>query len=579
MSSAAVRCSGFGDPLIRTLEAWLNRSDPGSIRLIKGTLAPAAGGFEPAHAAVHVDDKVAPDGTPATAQWLLAESWWAGDFEKPPFTKLAGWLLTTGAWTILIHAARPAFRRPRRKWGIVVAVMRMLLAIPLAWLLQIIVVLVSLLAWVPVPKFRQLLSNLLLRLSGTLGDSYVFLESPIQRAAAIETTRASLAWVADRSEKVVVLAHSQGAAIAYDALMLTRERDSRTYGKVELFLTFGSGISKLTELEATSGTDSVRGVRIALLFALYCLVTFPRALGNAGDSLVFWSFMYGVVPLMMLAGTVVEALRACRTAVRTLEHATLNPVRWLDFYSSRDPVPNGPLRDTSQDDRFASIEVVNRRSRVSDHTSYWDNRDEFVLRLLREIDAVAETNLVSADDRTSADAPTLRRRRVAALSIARLAAFAGLPVLAYALRGLLSGFGADLLSAMAANPLTETIAKAVAGGGKLLVTPFVSVGHVNPATMASLGHGLVSASILVLIVWIWYTYCTALAWAAWDRQQFDRLCRPPREEGLLELYGPALTVLGVAAVPLCVSNCEFSRRILDKATFARRRHLPYAGHA
>jgi hypothetical protein len=557
--------TGFGDPLISTLEAWLNRTDRGSIRPIKGTLAPAAGGFEPAHAVVHVDCKGAPEGTPATASWLLTESWWAGDFEKPPFTKLAGWLLTTGAWAILIHAARPAFRRPRSKRGIAVAVMRTLLAIPLAWLLQIVVVLVSLLAWVPVPKFRLLLSNLLLRLSGTLGDSYVFLESPIQRAAAIETTRASLAWVADRSEKVVVLAHSQGAAIAYDALKLTRERDPQTYDRVKLFLTFGSGISKLTELEATSRTESVRFVRIALLFALYCLVTGPRALQNAGDSLGLWSVMYGVAPLMMLTVAIREALRACRTAVDELEHATLKPVRWLDFYSSRDPVPNGPLRETSHDQLFTSVEVVNRRSVVSDHTSYWDNRDEFVLRLLREIDGVAETNLVSADDLASADPPMSRRRRVAALSIARLAAFAGLPVLAYALRDLLSGFGASLLSTMAANPLTETIAKAAAGAGKLLVTPFVSLGHVNPATMASLGHGLVAASILVLIVWIWYTYCTALAWAAWDRQQFDRLCQPHREEALLERYGPALTVSGVAAVPLLMglAAIRFPQRAND----------------
>lgn len=557
--------TGFGDPLIRTLEAWLTGSGRGTIRPIKSALSPAAGGFEPAHAAVNVDYKVAPDGKPATAQWLLTESWWAGDFEKPPFAKLAGWLLTTGAWAILIHAARPAFRRPRTKRRIVVAVTRTILAIPLAWLLQIFVVLVSLLAWVPVPKFRQLLSNLLLRLSGTLGDSYVFLESPIQRAAAVETTRASLEWVADRTEKVVVLAHSQGAAIAHDALVLTRERDPRTYDKVELFLTFGSGISKLKELEATSRTESVRFVRIALLFALYCLVTFPRALQNAGDSLLFWSLMYGLAPLMMLAVAIVEASRACRRAVDESEHATLKPVRWLDFYSSKDPVPNGPLRETSHDDRFTSIEVVNRRSMVSDHTSYWENHDQFVLGLVREIDHVAGTNLVRAGDFTREEIDRSRRRRVAALSAARLATFAGLPILGYGLRDLLSGFGAGLLAAMAANPLTETISKAIAGAGALLVAPLVALGTLDAETVASLGQATVSAAILVLIIWIWYTFCSALSWATWDRQHFERLRRPRQDEALLEQYGAALFVIGVASVPalLGIAAIVFPQRASD----------------
>lgn len=425
---------------------------------------------------------------------------------------------------MLTYAARPAFQCPRSSRRVAVAVARTLLAIPLAWLLQVAVILVSLLAWIPFPRFRTLLTNLLLRLSGTLGDSYVFLESPVQRAAAIETTRQSLEWVAERSAKVVVIAHSQGAAIAYEALKRTRELDARTSGKVELFLTFGSGISKLTELEATSRTEWARYFRIALLFALYCIVTFPRAVQNAGDAVWFVWMLYGLAPVMMLAVAVVEAWRACRKAVGDSASATLKPIRWIDFHSSKDPVPNGPLRETALDDRFESVEVVNRGSVASDHTSYWDNRDAFVLRLLHEIDA--GTTLVSEDDLKDADAQTSRRRRVRALSMGRVAAFAGLPVLGYGLRDLLSGFGAGLLAGIAENPLTETIAKAVAGAGALLVAPLVAAGQVNPETMASLGHALVSAAILVLIVWIWYTYCTAIVWAAWDRQQFDRLCRP-----------------------------------------------------
>jgi len=540
--------TSFGDPLIQTLGAWLDGHGRGEVRPVKSVLSPVGGSFEPAHAVIRVEHEIEGQKEHSTALWLFAESWWAGDFEKPPFARLAGWLLTTGAWAILVHAARPAFRAPRTTRRIIIAAMRTLLAIPVAWLLQIAVILVSLLAWVPIPRFRQLLSNVLLRLSGTLGDSYIFLESPVQRAAAIETTWRSMAWVARRSAKVIVLAHSQGAAIAYEALRTMRGRDRDTDDKVKLFLTFGSAISKLTELEATARTEGPRVVRVALLFALYCLLTFPSALSNAGDSEWFVWLLYGLAPVMMLAVAIVDAWRACQKAVADSASATLEPVDWLDFYSSKDPVPNGPLRET-KDDVFTSVEIDNRRSVVSDHTSYWDNRDQFVLGLLREIDHVTGTALVTTGDFTPAEIERSRRRRVAALSAARLVAIAGFPLLGYGLRDLLSGFGAGLLKAMAANPLTETIAKAIAGAGALLVAPLVALGKLNPEAVASLGHATVSAAILVLIIWIWYTFCSALAWATWDRQHFDRLRRPHRNEALLEQYGAALFVLGVASVP------------------------------
>lgn len=559
--------TSFGDPLIRTLEAWVEGRARGKIRAVKGVLSPAPSGFEPLHAVVSVDyciEKHDNEEARPTALWLLTESWWAGDFQHPPFAKLAGWLLTTGAWAILIHAARPAFQHPRTGGRIALAVIRTLLAIPLAWLLQVAVILVSLLAWLPFPKFRMLLSNLLLQLSGTLGDSYVFLESPVQRAAAIETTRRSLAWVAERSTKVVVIAHSQGAMIATEVLK-TIERESPTSRKVELCVTFGGATSKLAELEATARTESARFVRVALLFALYCLITFPRALQTAGDSDGLLWTMYGAAPVMMLAVAVVEAWRACGKAVHDSATATLKPVRWLDFYASKDPVSNGPLRETDRSDLFTSVEIANRRSVVSDHTSYWDNRDEFVLGVVREIDRIAETNLVRADDLDPVAVRESRHRRVAVLAVARLAAFAGIPLLGYGLRDLLSGFGAGLLAAMAANPLTETIAKAIAGAGALFVAPLVVIGRLNPATVAMLGQALVSTAILVLIVWLWYTFGTAIAWAAWDRQQFETLCRSRRDEGLLERYGPVLVVLFLALAPSLIglAAIRFPQRASD----------------
>jgi hypothetical protein len=55
--------------------------------------------------------------------------------------------------------------------------------------------------------------------------------------------------------------------------------------------------------------------------------------------------------------------------------------RWDDIYASADPVPNGPTMPEGASD--ASIEIWNQGSLIADHTAYWSNIDEFVLRVAR----------------------------------------------------------------------------------------------------------------------------------------------------------------------------------------------------
>lgn len=56
--------------------------------------------------------------------------------------------------------------------------------------------------------------------------------------------------------------------------------------------------------------------------------------------------------------------------------------RWVDLYASADPVPNGPTR-TEIPDSIESVQIWNLGSMLSDHTAYWSNRDEFVLRVAK----------------------------------------------------------------------------------------------------------------------------------------------------------------------------------------------------
>jgi hypothetical protein len=57
--------------------------------------------------------------------------------------------------------------------------------------------------------------------------------------------------------------------------------------------------------------------------------------------------------------------------------------KWIDLYASADPVPNGATR-TSKDGPNQSKRIWNRASLLTDHTSYWENLDEFVLRVVSE---------------------------------------------------------------------------------------------------------------------------------------------------------------------------------------------------
>jgi len=67
-------------------------------------------------------------------------------------------------------------------------------------------------------------------------------------------------------------------------------------------------------------------------------------------------------------------------------------LRWRDFWGSHDPAPAGPLQlgqirpPIADRGRVRSYRVWNRRSLLDDHGGYFDNDEEFVLPLLREID-------------------------------------------------------------------------------------------------------------------------------------------------------------------------------------------------
>jgi hypothetical protein len=93
--------------------------------------------------------------------------------------------------------------------------------------------------------------------------------------------------------------------------------------------------------------------------------------------------------------------------------------RWIDLFASADPVPNGPTRRGQTDVPDRSIRISNLGSILADHTTYWDNLDGFVLRIVTECAKTAESPWLhelppvtdGADKRSAWRVEWLRRAR------------------------------------------------------------------------------------------------------------------------------------------------------------------------
>jgi hypothetical protein len=79
------------------------------------------------------------------------------------------------------------------------------------------------------------------KLSAVLGDSYVLAHCPVQYAAMRTQVAHDLASLEARCDKVVIVAHSQGAAIAHQVL----KDGAYSKERLQAFITLGQGISKL----------------------------------------------------------------------------------------------------------------------------------------------------------------------------------------------------------------------------------------------------------------------------------------------------------------------------------------------
>lgn len=599
----------MGEPLVDWLRRWITGpgevADPSEptardspVEIDDATIVPLeSGDASTVVARVSVGQQ--------TQKWLLAESWWAEVFLPAKFSQLASWGLLVGPVVLASHVSlivqrllataeatsrrigdSPGWRRLGNvpiavvwTFGVATALIVAVLAALVAFIFEVAAILLLLAATLPLPWIRGFVVSLQRGLANGLGDSYVLAQSPFQYTAMVGRVVRDVQWLADRTDRVIVIAHSQGAAVAYEALRNKLDRPPR----VRMFITFGQGLRKLRALAALGRTSiltwSGRGFWLLfilssaglLLLGVSAIVISCRALHCGGEPLAegvsVWEAVggqlwtaWGLVGLVAFLVVIVSQLwimERAQAGEERLEDALQREFagiglkrgefEWLDLYASADPVPNGPLLGTGREvDGFRSLRVRNMGSTVADHTTYWRNHLDFVTKVAVTVGDITGLglDLLRAGDHERLEAGrAMRSRRVTLLTGYRIIALIGwLAILASIGRRL------PVIGQAIVKPLPDL---PIVGDPSQLPTPVL---------------GTIAAALIGIAIYLWYLLARSIwAWgmASDDRRFFKRedaakywTSTPHALSVVLMavgLAGVSATVLGVTLEPLYVA--------------------------
>jgi hypothetical protein len=376
----------FGEPLVSWLDGWLGHGEPSPTNATDRArvgasqiLVREADGHAPAHATMTLAARAGE----RAHTWLLSEARWDEAFTPPAFGQVLRWAIGVVPWTVLTQFIGPLGRQKAfveaTPWDVLGFLWRVVVAattaLVLAAVLQVFALAILVLSIIPIDAVRGLVSKLQRFASSGVGDLYLVLSSPIQRAALTSAVQRDIDWLRDQGcERVAVIAHSQGGYVAYQALSDPWRRE------VELFITFGSGLIRLTESERARRSGALVPALIGALGALVAIRFLPIAiLGEAG----LWdkrqasalAFLVGFLVSLVLVPVLVRYLRT-KTPIVDLPGRP----RWYDYLTKEDPVLNRHRRGLLPE-RVRQIRTQNRGSVIADHGSYWQNSDEFVPRV------------------------------------------------------------------------------------------------------------------------------------------------------------------------------------------------------
>lgn len=470
---------------------------------------------------------VGPDDDPAVPQrWIMTEAWWASRVQPPSLGSMTRWLrddfgrVVEGIRKGLlarsgedrrrrellrltdVHTQLAAAGLDDRRWAWIEPLDRLqagFLALTLgaAWVLgTILLVPYAALRALPFKALRDAvgLRQLDSFLVDWFGDMRILLYDPAQAA----NIRARLAdavavLVARGCGPIVVVAHSGGAVVSFTTLT----DPGRPALPVTKLVTLGQGLDLAWQIE-----NAWRGL-------------------PPGDRLT----------------PDLEGLGWAE--------------RWVDFWASYDPATGGPLHPPSEvAARPDEVPVRNRMSLLDDHGSYWDNDEEFLIPLLRQLDTPDGPPSRSRFFRARADQLTRvewRRQRVGILAawrwvclVAAGAAIVGATLHAALLHG-------DRLRALGQ---TSADVWGAIPGGAALTSPIDWLAGLRawPGWLPTAGEWMLGL-VLVGLAFFILTRVGIGRWEGWDAtERWLTRSEPPRppERGGVALQ--AAVLVGIAVV-------------------------------
>jgi hypothetical protein len=189
---------------------------------------------------------------------------------------------------------------------------------------------------------------------------------------------------------------------------------------------------------------------------------------------------------------------------------------WVDVFATNDPVSNGPLYRDIPPSGPVSKEVVNRRSFLNDHTTYWENDAEFLPTVACSLQRGAGLRVIAPADCPAMQAAVVRYRWcVGWLAVNWWAALTGLATVAVAVfagKLALAPWGDATQAALGSIPL----------GVKGLADGFVNLADVLVAWVggcAKCGAGKIALGFLPpLAVIVLLKMAFVQAWRLWARE-------------------------------------------------------------
>lgn len=319
-------------------------------------------------------------------RWVFTEAWWAQEVRPPTLATMIGWLGEQGGVGRIVAGIIENTFGGGKLAGLAALSLRAFISVIVSFVLLLFLVLLGLAKLVP---FGPLRDAVVLRLAASFitdwfGGARTLLRDPAQSAnvrgrlvTAIKAVRAY------GCREVIVVAHSGGTMVSW----MTLTDPAWPNLRIQKLITLGEALNLAWRLEAANpdlrGRPTLSGGH--------------RMAGDLGR-----------------------------------RHPNL---LWRDFWATNDPAPSGrPNLPAGLDvggGRFTEEKVWNRMSIKEDHGGYWDNDEQFVLPLVRELDSPSSDRSASRfyDDEVEASLRNRRKQRVGLLALWRRTAFA-LPVMA-----------------------------------------------------------------------------------------------------------------------------------------------------